>query len=234
MNSKTTSRQKTKKTRELKSSSLYRSITRWSQLIRDNQEAQKEPENHGPQTERPPSPLQPPSLLPHILLSRHNRNYRWPQKLLREPSQRAPCNMRSLMNWPNHLMDLEEMEDPFLLELIGLAPVDLQKGKSVLLSSTPSEDASDPDEQEAGKVEEDLLMMTMTWTKELPIKSLMATTSRTWSPSPRPTTSKLWGHSPESSLEIGPGPKPSSLSSLDTSYSTKELQDSSLLFDKSH
>jgi len=29
------------------------------------------------------------------------------------------------------------MEDPFLLELTGLAPADPQKGKSVLLSSTP-------------------------------------------------------------------------------------------------
>jgi hypothetical protein len=131
-------------------------------------------------------------------------------------------------------MDPEEMEDPFLLELTGLAPVDLQKGKSVLLLSTPSEDASDPDEQEAGEVEEDLLMMTTTWTKELPTKSLMVTISRTWSPFPRPTTSKLWGHSPESLMKIGPGLKPSSPSSLDTSYSTKESQDSSLLFDKSH
>jgi len=66
--------------------------------------------------------------------------------------------MRSLTNWPNHLMDLEEMEDPFLLELMGLAPIDLQKGKSVLLSLTPSEDALDPDEQEMEEVEEDLLI----------------------------------------------------------------------------
>jgi hypothetical protein len=127
------------------------------------------------------------------------------------------------------------MEDPFLLELTGLAPADTQKGKSVLLSSTPSEDTSDPDEQEVEEVEEDLLTMTMTtWTEELPIKSLMATTSRIWSPSPRPTTSKLWGHSPESLMEIGPGPRPSSPSSSGTSYSTKESQDSSLLFDKLH
>ena len=227
-----TSRQKMKKTRELKSSSLYRSVTHWSRLIRDSQEAQKEPENRGPQTERPPSP-QPPSLLPHILLSRHNRDYRWPQKLLREPLQRAPRNMRSLANWPNHLMDLDEM-DLFLSELTGLAPVDPQKGKSVLLSLTPSEDVSDPDEQEAEEVEEDLLTTTTTWTEELPTKSPMATTSRIWSLSPRPTTLKLWGHSPESSMETGPGPRPSSLSSLDTSYSIKESQDSSLLFDKSH
>jgi hypothetical protein len=167
-----------------------------------------------------------------ILLSRHNRDYQWPQKLLHEPSQRVPHNTRSLSNWPNHLMDPEEMEDPFLSELTGLAPVDLQKGKSVLLSLMPSEDASDPDEQEAEKAEEDLLMTTTM--EELPTKSPMATTSRIWSPSPRPTTSKLWGHTPESSMEIGPGPRPSSPSSSDTSYSTKELQDSSLLFNKLH
>ena len=85
-------------------------------------------------------------------------------------------------------MDLDKMEDLFLLELTGLDPVDPQKGKSVLLSSTPSEDASDQDEQEAEKVEENLL--TMTLMTELLMKSLMATTSRIWSPSPRPTTSK--------------------------------------------
>jgi len=143
--------------------------------------------------------------------------------------------MQSLTNWPNHLMDPDEMEDPFLSELTGLAPVNIQKGKSVLLSLTPSEDASDPDKQEVKEVEEDLLMTTMmTWMEELLTKSPMATTSRIWSPSPRPMTSKLWGHSPESSMEIGPGLRPSSPSSLDTSYSTKESQDSSPLFDKSH
>ena len=131
-------------------------------------------------------------------------------------------------------MDPEEMEDPFLSELTDLAPVDTQKGKSVLLSSTPSEDASDPDEQEAEEVEEDLLTTTMTWTEELPTKSPMATTSRIWSPSPRLMTSKLWGHSPESLTEIGPEPRPSSPNSSDTSSSTKESQDSNLLFDKLH
>jgi hypothetical protein len=132
-------------------------------------------------------------------------------------------------------MDPEETEDPFLLELTGLAPADTQKGKSVLLSSMPSEDASDPDEQEAEEVEEDLLAMTtMIWTEELLTKSPMATTSNIWSPSPRLMTSKPWGHSPESLMEIGPRPRPSSLSSSDTSYSIKESQDSSLLFDKSH
>jgi hypothetical protein len=94
----------------------------------------------------------------------------------------------------------------------------------------------DPDEQEAEEVEADLLTTTTTttWMEELPTKSPMATTSRIWSPSPRPTTSKLWGHSPESLMEIGPERRPSSLSSSGTSSSTKEFQDSSLLFDKSH
>jgi hypothetical protein len=73
-------------------------------------------------------------------------------------------------------MDPEEMEDPSLSELTGLAPADLQKDKSVLLSLTPSEDASDPNGQEVEEVEENLLTMTMTWTEELLMKSLMATT----------------------------------------------------------
>jgi hypothetical protein len=60
----------------------------------------------------------------------------------------------------------------------------------MLLSSTPSEDALDQDKQEAEEVEEDLLT-TVTPMTELPTKSPMATTSRTWSLSPRPTTSKL-------------------------------------------
>jgi hypothetical protein len=131
-------------------------------------------------------------------------------------------------------MDLEEMEDLFLSELTGLAPANPQKGKSMLLSLMPLEDASDQDEQEAEEVEEDLLTMMMTSMEELPMKSPMVTTSRIWSPSSRPTTSKLWGHSPESSMEIGPGPRASSPSSLGTSYSTRELPDSSLLFDKLH
>ena len=49
------------------------------------------------------------------------------------------------MNWTNHLMDLDKMEDLFLLELTGLDPVDPQKGKSILLSSMPSEDTLDQD-----------------------------------------------------------------------------------------
>ena len=126
------------------------------------------------------------------------------------------------------------MEDLFLSELTGLAPANPQKGKSMLLSLMPLEDASDQDEQEAEEVEEDLLTMMMTSMEELPMKSPMVTTSRTWSPSPRLTTSKLWDHFPESLMEIGPGPRPSSPSFSDASYSTKELQDSSPLSDKSH
>jgi hypothetical protein len=38
-------------------------------------------------------------------------------------------------------MELGEVEDPFLLELIGLDPVNPAKGKSVLLLLMPSEDA---------------------------------------------------------------------------------------------
>jgi hypothetical protein len=130
-------------------------------------------------------------------------------------------------------MDPDKMEDPFLSELTSLDSVDPRKGKSVLLSLMPSEDASDQDKQEAEEVEENLLMTT-TPTEELLIKSLMATTSRIWSLSPRPTMSNPWDRFPESLTEIGPGLKPSSPSSLDTSYLTKESPDSSCLFDKSH
>jgi len=139
------------------------------------------------------------------------------------------------MNWPNHLIEPGEVEDPFLLELIGLDLVNPAKGKSMLLSSMPSGDIFDPKEQEEEKVEEDLLVMMIPIEVEnLPMMSLMVTTSRTWSPSPRPTTSRLWDHSPESSIETEPRPRPSSPSSLGTSCSTKELQDLNLLFDKSH
>ena len=137
------------------------------------------------------------------------------------------------MNWPNHLMDLNEMKDPFLSELTGLDPVDPLKDKPALLLLMPSEGSLDQDEREAEEVEEDLLT-SMTLMEELPTKSPMVTTSRIWSPSPRPTTSKPWNCFPESSMEIGPGLRPSSPSSSDTSYSTKELQDSSPLFDKLH
>ena len=75
----TSTEEEEQKSREQKRDSLYRSITQWSKLIKDNQEAPKDLENLGPQIECPPStPPQPPSLLPHILLSRHNRDYQWP------------------------------------------------------------------------------------------------------------------------------------------------------------
>jgi hypothetical protein len=130
-------------------------------------------------------------------------------------------------------MDPDKMEDPFLLELTSLDPVDPWKGKSVLLSSMPLEDALDLDEQKAEEVEGDLLTM-MTQMEELPTRSPMVTASRIWSPSPRPTILKPWGYSPESSTKIGPGLRPSSPSSLGTSYSTKELQDLNPLFNKLH
>jgi len=47
------------------------------------------------------------------------------------------------VNWPNYLIDPEEIEDLFLLELTGLAPADPQKGKFMLLLLMPLEDASD-------------------------------------------------------------------------------------------
>jgi hypothetical protein len=51
----------------------------------------------------------------------------------------VPHNTRLLMNWPNHLMEPGEVEDLFLLELIGLDPVHPAKGKSMLLLSMPLE-----------------------------------------------------------------------------------------------
>ena len=125
------------------------------------------------------------------------------------------------------------MESPFLLELTNLDPVDPVKSKSTLLLSMPSRGAWDPEEQEAEEVEEDLLVM-MGLMKELPTRSPMATTFRIWSPSPRPTILRPWDHFLESLTEIGPEPKPFSLSSSDASCSTKELQDSSPLFNKLH
>src|SRR6266851_7100532 len=101
-------------------SSLYRSVTRWSSLIQNSQEAQPKPENPGPQNE-PQS-----SLLPHILLSRNNPGYRWPPKLLQELLWRPPPNQISLSSFPNHLRNLreeqEDLEDPFLSEPAGSMP----------------------------------------------------------------------------------------------------------------
>ena len=109
--SKTTPPQKQEQT----INSLYKSVTQWSQLIKDNWEAQKEQEKHRLQTACPLS------LLPHILLSRHNCNYKWPQKLLQGPSQAKP-NTRPLEN-PYLLKDPDEDLDPFLLELNDLEPL---------------------------------------------------------------------------------------------------------------
>ena len=203
-------------------------------MIKDSQEARKEPENLGVPIEHPPlTPPQPPSLLPHILLSRHNHDYQWPQKLSQGRSQRAPRNTRSLRNWPNHLKDPDEELDPFVLELTDLDPVDTVMGKSALLSPMPSGGASNLEEQETEEVEETLLV-TMNSEEDLPMKSLMVTTSRIWSPSPRLTMLKQWDHSPESSMEIEPKQKPSLPNSLGTSCSTMESQDLNLLFNKLH
>src|SRR6267154_1912653 len=98
-------------------SSLYKSVTRWSSLIKTSQEAPKEPEKLGDQNEHPLS------LLPHILLSRSNPGYRWPPKLLQELLRRPPPNQISLSSFPNHLKnpqeEQEDLEDPFLSELIS-------------------------------------------------------------------------------------------------------------------
>jgi len=103
--------------KKLRTSLLYRSITRWSLLIQTSQEALKEPENPGPQTPCPPL------LLPHILLSRHNLNYQWPPKLLQGCSQKALPNKILLSSFPNHLMNPnEDSEDLYLLELIDSEP----------------------------------------------------------------------------------------------------------------
>ncbi len=107
-----------------KTSSLYRSVNCWSSLIKTSQEAPKEPENHGDQSKHPPS------LLPHILLSRHNQDYQWLLKLLQECS-RAPSNKIALSSFLNHLMNLEDLLDPYLLELINLEPQEKVRSKSV-------------------------------------------------------------------------------------------------------
>jgi hypothetical protein len=94
--------------------------------------------------------------------------------------------------------------------------------RSVLLLPMHLEDAFDPDKaEEAEEVEETLLVM-INSEGDLLTKSLMVTTSRIWSPFPRPTMLKLWDHSLESSIEIELRLKPSSLNSLDNSCSTME------------
>ena len=110
-----------------KTSSLYRSVNHWSLLIKTSQKAPKELENPGPQM------LCPPLLLPHILLSRHNLNYQWPLKLLQGHSWRAPPNKISLSSFPNHLTNLEDLEDLFFLEPINLEPQKKPESKPPLL-----------------------------------------------------------------------------------------------------
>src|SRR5216683_5082866 len=125
-------------------SSLYKSVTRWSSLIKTSQEAPKEPEKLGDQNEHPLS------LLPHILLSRSNPGYRWPPKLLQELLQRPPPNQISLSSFPNHLRNLweeqEDLENPFLLDQIDSIPT---KPGSELPSLMLFEDASGPKKEAA-------------------------------------------------------------------------------------
>src|SRR6266853_266991 len=127
--------QKTK----LPTSSLYRSVTHWSSQIQNDQETRPQPENPGPQNE----PQR--SLLPHILLSRSNPSYRWPPKLLQELLRRPPPNQISLSSFPNHPKnpreEEEDLEDPFLSELIGLTTT---KQGSEQPSSMLFGDVSDP------------------------------------------------------------------------------------------
>jgi hypothetical protein len=199
---------------------LYRSVTWWSKLIKDNQEAPKEPKNLGPQTGRPPLTLS--SLLPYILLSRYNRNYQWPQKLSQGHLQRASCNTRSLKNWPNHLKDLDKELDLFLLELNNLDPANTVMSRSVLLLPMHSEDTFNPDKAEEVKEVEETLLVMINSEGDLLMKSPMVTTSRIWSPFPRPTMLKLWDHSLKFLMEIELRLKPSSPNSLDNSCSTME------------
>ena len=184
--------------------SLYKSITQWSRLIREIREAQKEQEKRGPQTACQPS------LLPHILLSRNNRDYRWPPKLLQGPLRAKP-NMRILEN-PYLLKDPDEDLDPFLSELTGWDPPDPQKNRSMPASSMLFEGASraTDDHQRMTTMETiDLLEE-----EDLLTRSLMAT-CKTTSPSPRLSKSELWDSYPGSSTETEPKPRPSSLSSSD-------------------
>src|SRR5216683_5602709 len=131
-----------------KTSSLYRSVTHWSSLIQTSQKAPKEPENPGPQTTRPLS------LLPHILLSRHNPSYRWPPRLLQGALQRPPPNQISLSSFPNHLRNLQEeqedLEDPFLSEPISSTPKnrELEQPSSMLFEGISDPREETPEEQD--------------------------------------------------------------------------------------
>jgi hypothetical protein len=137
-------------------------------------EAQKEQEKCGPQTAPQPS------LLPHVLLSRHNCDYWWPPKLLQGPLWAKP-NMRVLEN-PYLLKDPNEDLDPFLLELTKWDPSNQMKDKFVPALSMLFKGAS--------RMEKDpqMMMMTMTEDMDLPEEDLLTkspmATCRIMSPSP--------------------------------------------------
>jgi hypothetical protein len=108
--------------------------------------------NLAPSSEHYTQTAHQPSLLPHILLSRHNQDYKWPLKLLQGPSWVKP-NTRPLEN-PYLLKDLDEDLNPFLLELMDLEALTPVKIESKQASSTLFEDASN------NITEEDPQMMT--------------------------------------------------------------------------
>jgi hypothetical protein len=114
---------------------------------------------------------------------------------------------------PYLLKDPDEDLDPFLSELTGWAPPDLQKGKSVPASSMLFEDAfRATDDHQTMTTKE---TMDLPEEEDLPTKSPMAT-CRIMSPSPRPLKSELWDPCPGSSTETEQKPRPSSPNSSDT------------------
>jgi len=180
-------------------------------LIQTNQEAPAEPENPGGQIECPLS------VLPHILLSRSNPNYRWPLKLLQGHLRRPPPNQISLSSFPNHLTnpqeEQEDLENPFLLDPIDSTP---KRHESEPPSSMLFEGASD-DQEEGTTGEETPQTITQETTEvSLPTMSPMRQAYRTMSPSPRLGTSSLWDPSHESLMGTEPEQKPSSPSTWDT------------------
>src|SRR6266851_160680 len=195
--------------KSLQTSLLYRSVTHWSSLIKTSQEAPKELENPGAQSECPSS------LLPHILLSRSNPSYRWPPKLLQELLRRPLPNQISLSSFPNHLRnpqeEQEDLEDPFLSELISST---MKKHESEQHSSMLFGGASDLKEE---TLEGQDHQTTMEDTGEaLPTTSPMMRIYRTMSPSPSLETSSLWDPFPESSMGTGPEQMPSLPNTSDT------------------
>src|SRR5216683_7457429 len=187
-------------------SSLYRSVTRWSSQI---QKTRPESENPGPQNK----PQR--SLLPHILLSRSNPSYRWPPKLLQELLRRPPPNQISLSSFPNHLKnpqeEQEDLEDPFLSELISST---VTKQGSEQPSSMLFEGVSDLKEE---TLEGQDPQTTMEDEEEtLPTTSPMMRIYKTISPFPSLETSSLWDPSLESSMETGLAQMPFSPNTSDT------------------